>query len=164
MRDAMPNAIYLGMTGTPVSFDDRDTESVFGEYVDVYDMIAAQEDGAVVPVSYESRIIELTFNEAERQALMEDFIENTEEEDESEQSKTISRYTRLEELAISNGRIEVLAEDLVTHWENRKEAVSGKAMIVAVSRKAAVALYDAITNIKKNGILTIFIRAISKLL
>lgn len=149
MRDAMPNAIYLGMTGTPVSFDDRDTESVFGEYVDVYDMIAAQEDGAVVPVSYESRIIELTFNEAERQALMEDFIENTEEEDESEQSKTISRYTRLEELAISNGRIEVLAEDLVTHWENRKEAVAGKAMIVAVSRKAAVALYDAITNIKK---------------
>jgi type I restriction enzyme R subunit len=149
MRDAMPNAIYLGMTGTPISFDDRDTESVFGEYVDVYDMIAAQEDGAVVPVSYESRIIELTFNEAERQALMEDFIENTEEEDESEQSKTISRYTRLEELAISNGRIEVLAEDLVTHWENRKEAVAGKAMIVAVSRKAAVALYDAITNIKK---------------
>lgn len=149
MRDAMPNAIYLGMTGTPVSFDDRDTESVFGEYVDVYDMIAAQEDGAVVPVSYESRIIELTFNEAERQALMEDFIENTEEEDESEQSKTISRYTRLEELAISNGRIEVLAEDLVAHWENRKEAVTGKAMIVAVSRKAAVALYDAITNIKK---------------
>ncbi|AMJ56635.1 hypothetical protein AXG53_08265 [Stenotrophomonas sp. KCTC 12332] len=70
MRDALPNAIYLGMTGTPVSLDDRDTEAVFGTYVDVYDMIAAQEDEAVVPVSYESRIIELRFNEAEKQALM----------------------------------------------------------------------------------------------
>lgn len=150
MRDAMPNAIYLGMTGTPVSFDDRDTESVFGTYVDVYDMIAAQEDKAVVPVSYESRIIELSFNEADKQALMNEFIENTEEEDESEQAKTISRYTRLEELAMANGRVEILAQDFVEHWENRKEAVNGKAMIVAVSRQAAVAIYDAITDLRKD--------------
>jgi type I restriction enzyme R subunit len=86
MRDALPNAIYLGMTGTPVSLDDRDTEAVFGTYVDVYDMIAAQEDEAIVPVSYESRIIELRFNEAEKQSLMDEFLEATEDEDEQEQN------------------------------------------------------------------------------
>ncbi|EPJ8445692.1 type I restriction endonuclease subunit R, partial [Pseudomonas aeruginosa] len=94
MRDALPKAIYLGMTGTPVSDDDRDTEEVFGSCVDIYDMIAAQEDEAVVPVSYESRIIELRFNEAEKQDLLEEFLEATETEDESEQNKTASRLTR----------------------------------------------------------------------
>jgi type I restriction enzyme R subunit len=148
MRDAMPNAIYLGMTGTPISFDDRDTESVFGSYVDVYDMIAAQDDGAVVPVSYESRIIELAFNEADRQALVEEFIENTEEEDETEQSKTISRYTRLEALAMADGRLQTLAEDLIAHWELRQEAVAGKAMVVSISREAAVRLYDEVIKLR----------------
>ncbi len=99
MRDALPNAIYLGMTGTPISLDDRDTEAVFGTYVDVYDMIAAQEDEAVVPVSYESRIIELRFNEAEKQALMDEFLVATEDEDEDEQTRTVSRLTRLEKEA-----------------------------------------------------------------
>ncbi|MFC5571125.1 type I restriction endonuclease subunit R [Lysobacter yangpyeongensis] len=148
MRDALPNAIYLGMTGTPVSLDDRDTEAVFGTYVDVYDMIAAQEDEAVVPVSYESRIIELRFNEAEKQALMDEFIDVTEGEDESEQTKTVSRLTRLEALAIADGRLEVLAADLVAHWEARKESVAGKAMIVAISREAAVRLYDEIVKLR----------------
>lgn len=148
MRDAMPNAIYLGMTGTPISMDDRDTESVFGSYVDVYDMIAAQEDGAVVPVSYESRIIELRFNEAEKQALMEEFIEVTETEDESEQNKTSSRLTRLEALAMADGRLETLAEDLVAHWEARKETMAGKAMVVAISREAAVRLFDELVKLR----------------
>lgn len=148
MRDAMPNAIYLGMTGTPISFDDRDTESVFGSYVDVYDMIAAQDDGAVVPVSYESRIIELKFNEAEKQSLMDEFIENTEDEDESEQAKTASRLTRLEALAMADGRLEVLAQDLIQHWELRQEQLSGKAMIVSISREAAVRLYDEIIKLR----------------
>lgn len=144
MRDALPNAIYLGMTGTPISMDDKDTEAVFGTYVDVYDMQAAQEDGAVVPVSYESRIIELKFNEAERQALIDEFVENTESESEDEQTKTASRYTRLEELAIADGRLKTLAEDLVSHWETRTESMKGKAMVVAVSRQAAISLYDEI--------------------
>lgn len=148
MRDAMPNAIYLGMTGTPISFDDRDTESVFGTYVDVYDMIAAQDDGAVVPVSYESRIIELKFNEAEKQSLMEDFLENTEDEDASEQAKTTSRLTRLEALAMADGRLQVLAQDLIDHWELRKEQVSGKAMVVSISREAAVKLYDEVIKLR----------------
>lgn len=148
MRDALPNAIYLGMTGTPVSLDDRDTEAVFGTYVDVYDMIAAQEDEAVVPVSYESRIIELRFNEAEKQALMDEFLETTEDEDEREQGQTISRLTRLEALAMADGRLAVLAADLIAHWEARKEQVDGKAMIVAVSREAAVRLFDEIVRLR----------------
>lgn len=148
MRDALPNAIYLGMTGTPVSLDDRDTEAVFGTYVDVYDMIAAQEDEAVVPVSYESRIIELRFNEAEKQALMDEFLDATGDEDEAEQGRTASRYTRLEALAMADGRMATLAEDLVAHWEARKESVAGKAMIVAVSREAAVRLYDEIVKLR----------------
>lgn len=148
MRDALPNAIYLGMTGTPVSLDDRDTEAVFGTYVDVYDMIAAQEDHAVVPVSYESRIVELRFNEAEKQALMDEFLEATDDEDETQQSKTVSRLTRLEALAMAEGRLDVLAADLVAHWEARTESVAGKAMIVAISREAAVRLYDAVVRLR----------------
>ena len=148
MRDALPNAIYLGMTGTPVSLNDRDTEAVFGTYVDVYDMIAAQDDEAVVPVSYESRIIELRFNEAEKQALMDEFLEVTEDEDEGEQNRTVSRYTRLEALAMAEGRLATLAADLVAHWEARKESVAGKAMIVAVSREAAVRLYDELVKLR----------------
>ncbi len=148
MRDALPNAIYLGMTGTPVSLDDRDTEAVFGSYVDVYDMIAAQEDEAVVPVSYESRIIELRFNEAEKQALMDEFLDATDDEDAAEQDRTASRHTRLEALAMADGRMATLAEDLVKHWEARKESVAGKAMIVAVSREAAVRLYDEIVKLR----------------
>ncbi len=147
MRDALPSAIYLGMTGTPVSLDDRDTEAVFGTYVDVYDMIAAQDDHAVVPVSYESRIIELRFNEAEKQSLMDEFLEMTDDEDESQQNQTVSRLTRLEALAMAEGRLEVLAADLVAHWEARTEAVTGKAMIVAISREAAIRLYDAIVKL-----------------
>ena len=148
MRDALPNAIYLGMTGTPISMDDRDTESVFGTYVDVYDMIAAQEDEAVVPVSYESRIIELRFNEAEKQALMDEFMEATDDEDEGEQNRTVSRLTRLEALAMAEGRLSTLAADLVAHWEARKESVDGKAMIVAISREAAVRLYEEIIKLR----------------
>lgn len=148
MRDALPNAIYLGMTGTPVSMDDRDTEAVFGSYVDIYDMIAAQEDEAVVPVSYESRIIELRFNEAEKQALMDEFLDATDDEDETEKGRTASRYTRLEALAMADDRIQVLAKDLVQHWQARKESVDGKGMIVAISREAAIRLYDEIVKLR----------------
>lgn len=148
MRDALPNAIYLGMTGTPISMDDRDTEAVFGTYVDVYDMVAAQEDGAVVPVSYESRIISLRFNEAERQALMDEFLEATEDEDEGEQHRTGSRLTRLEALAMAEGRLSILAADLLKHWDARTESVAGKAMIVAISREAAVRLHDEIIKLR----------------
>src|SRR5690606_29598844 len=144
MRAALPNAIYLGMTGPPVSLDDRDTEAVFGTYVDVDDMIAAPADEAVGPVCYEARRIVLRFYEAEKQALMDEFLDATGDEDEAEQDRTASRYTRLEALAMADGRMATLAEDMVAHWEARKESVAGKAMIVAVSREAAVRLYNEI--------------------
>ncbi|MFN4054074.1 MAG: type I restriction endonuclease subunit R, partial [Alishewanella aestuarii] len=150
MRDALPNAIYLGMTGTPISSDDRDTEAVFGTYVDIYDMVDAQEDGAVVPVSYESRIIELSFNEAEKQNLLKEFMDNTIHEDATQKSKTASRLTRMEELATSEQRLKALANDLVEHWEHRKEQMNGKAMIVAISRSAAIKIYDAIIALRKD--------------
>jgi type I restriction enzyme, R subunit len=148
MRDALPNAIYLGMTGTPVSLDDRDTEAVFGTYVDIYDMLDAQDDEAVVPVSYESRIIELRFNEAEKQALMDEFLDVTEDEDEDRQGATVSRMTRLEALAMAEGRLQTLARDLVDHWETRRAAIEGKAMVVAISREAAVRLFDEIVALR----------------
>ncbi|WP_419604127.1 type I restriction endonuclease subunit R, partial [Thiolapillus sp.] len=148
MRDSLPNAIYLGMTGTPISQEDKDTQAVFGSYVDVYDMIAAQSDEAVVPVHYESRIIELEFNEAEKQALMDEFMEITEDEDTDSQNRTVSNLTRLEALAMADGRLERQAKDLVGHWELRKESLPGKAMIVAISREAAVRLFDEITALR----------------
>lgn len=148
MRQALPNAIYLGMTGTPVSLDDRDTEGVFGTYVDIYDMIAAQEDEAVVPISYESRIIELKFNDAEKQALMNEFLDVTGDEDQTSQDKTVSRLTRLEAIAMAEGRLEALAKDFVAHWEARKEQMDGKAMLVAISREACVRLYNEIVKLR----------------
>ncbi len=145
MRDALPHAIYLGMTGTPVSLDDRDTEAVFGTYVDVYDMAAAQEDKAVVPISYESRVIDLSFNEADEQALREEFEAAIEEESLEEANRTISKNTRLEAIAMADGRLEKLADDLMSHWALRRESMpKGKAMVVAISREAAVRLYDAL--------------------
>lgn len=148
MRDALPNAIYLGLTGTPVSLDDRDTEAVFGSYVEIYDMMAAQDDEAVVPVSYESRIIELKFNEAEKQALMDEFISATQGDDEEEQNTYASRHTRLEAIAMADGRLEAVAADLVEHWEHRREQIAGKAMIVAISREACVRLYNEIVKLR----------------
>ncbi|MEW8509144.1 MAG: type I restriction endonuclease subunit R [Candidatus Thiodiazotropha sp.] len=150
MRDSLPNAIYLGMTGTPVSLDDRDTEAVFGTYVDIYDMAAAQEDKAVVPISYESRVIDLSFNEADEQALREEFQAAVEEESREEANRTISKNTRLEAIAMADGRLEEVAHDLVAHWTLRRESMpKGKAMVVAISREAAVRLYDAL--IAKGG-------------
>jgi type I restriction enzyme R subunit len=148
MRQALPNAIYLGMTGTPVSLSDRDTEGVFGSYVDVYDMISAQEDQSVVPVSYESRVIELDFNEAERQSLKNEFLEVTREDDEDAQNRAVSRFTRLEAIAMAEGRLEKLAHDLVDHWDMRLESIPGKAMVVAISRKACVGLYNEIVKLR----------------
>ncbi len=145
MRDALPNALYLGMTGTPVSLDDRDTEAVFGTYVDIYDMASAQEDKAVVPIAYESRVIDLAFNEADEQAIRAEFAAVTEEESREETLRTVSRTTRLEAIAMAEGRLEQLARDLLAHWAIRRDSMpQGKAMIVAISREAAVRLYEAL--------------------
>ena len=144
MHDALPNALYLGLTGTPISENDRDTEAVFGTYVDIYDVLASQKDGTTVPIHYEQRIIDLAVNQVELDSLdaeLEDLLENDPEE---QNSRTISALARLESIAMADGRMEKLADDLVKHWDERLEAIEGKGMIVAISRKAAVALYDEI--------------------
>lgn len=148
MRDAMPNAIYLGMTGTPVAGDERDTEAVFGDYVDVYDVRASQDDGTTVPIFYESRIIKLALNEAQRAELDADLEELTNDDSDDERGAAASRLARLESIAMADGRIDKLAADLVSHWEKRVATLDGKGMIVAMSRPAAVALYDAIVALR----------------
>ena len=144
MREALPRAVYLGMTGTPISKDDKDTQAVFGEYVDIYDVLSSQRDGTTVPIHYESRIIDLAVNIDELEELDEDLDELLESEDDDEKSHAVSRLARLESIAMADGRLEKLAFDLVTHWDSRLDVMDGKAMVVAMSRPAAVALYDEI--------------------
>ena len=148
MREALPKAVYLGLTGTPISQDDKDTQAVFGEYVDIYDVLSSQRDGTTVPIHYESRIIDLAVNVEELEDLDEDLDELLESEDEAEKSHAVSRLARLESIAMAEGRLERLASDLVAHWESRLEVMDGKAMIVAMSRPAAVALYDEIIKVR----------------
>ncbi len=144
MRDALPNALYLGLTGTPISENDRDTEAVFGTYVDIYDVMASQKDGTTVPIHYEQRIIDLSVNKAELDDIDDELEELLEDDPEEQNSKTKSMLARLESIAMANNRMATLADDLVEHWDRRLEALDGKAMIVAISRKAAVAIYDEI--------------------
>ncbi len=144
MHDALPNALYLGLTGTPISENDRDTEAVFGTYVDIYDVLASQKDGTTVPIHYEQRIIDLSVNKSELDSLDEELDALLEDDPEEQSNKTISTLARLESIAMADGRLEKLADDLVQHWDERLEALDGKGMIVAISRKAAVALYDEI--------------------
>jgi type I restriction enzyme R subunit len=144
MHDALPNALYLGMTGTPISENDRDTEAVFGTYVDIYDVLSSQKDGTTVPIHYEQRIIDLAANKDELDSLDEELEALLEDDPEEQNNKTISTLARLESIAMADGRLEKLADDLVQHWDERLEALDGKGMIVAISRRAAVALYDEI--------------------
>ena len=144
MHDALPHALYLGLTGTPISENDRDTEAVFGTYVDIYDVLASQKDGTTVPIHYEQRIIDLSVNKGELDSLDEELDALLEDDPEEQSNKTISTLARLESIAMADGRLEKLADDLVQHWDERLEAIDGKGMIVAISRKAAVALYDEI--------------------
>ena len=144
MHGALPNALYLGLTGTQISENDRDTEAVFGTYVDIYDVLASQKDGTTVPIHYEQRIIDLAVNQVELDSLDEELEVLLEDDPEEQNSRTISALARLESIAMADGRMEKLADDLVTHWDERLEAIDGKGMIVAISRKAAVALYDEI--------------------
>lgn len=148
MRDAFPKATFLGLTGTPISEDDRDTEGVFGPYVDIYDVIASQNDKTTVPIHYEGRIIELAYNEAIEPELDAELDDLTESDDSETRQQAISRLARLESVAMASDRLGKLASDLVEHWGRRLEALDGKAMIVAISRRAGVALYDEIVRLR----------------
>ncbi|MGE3320523.1 MAG: type I restriction endonuclease subunit R, partial [Candidatus Berkiella sp.] len=148
LRDALPNATFVAFTGTPVSSEDRDTRAVFGDYIHVYDMQQAKEDGATVAIYYESRLAKLGLKESELQHIDEDVDELAEDEEEYEQSRLKSRWAALEGIVGAEPRIAQVAADLVTHFEERNRAQTGKAMIVAMSREICVHLYNAIIKLR----------------
>jgi type I restriction enzyme R subunit len=149
LRDGLPNATFVGFTGTPVETDDKDTRAVFGDYVSVYDIQDAVDDGATVPIYYESRLAKLDINKAEIEQLS-DQVEEIFEDEESlalrEAGKT--KWAALEKLVGAEPRIKEVASDLVKHFEARIAAVEGKAMIVAMSRQICVDLFDAIVDLR----------------
>ncbi len=143
MRDALPNATFLGFTGTPLDRDDRSTQRVFGDYADVYDIRQAVEDGATTPLYYESRIVKLTVDEAGVEEAEKTIAHTAAVEDAGEDVEENTRI-RLCDIVGAQERIERLADFIVEHWEKRREAMEGKAMIVTMSRDIAARLYEAI--------------------
>jgi type I restriction enzyme R subunit len=148
LRDALPNATFVAFTGTPISTEDKDTRSVFGEYVSIYDIEQAVKDGATVPIYYESRLAKLELA-AEQMPIIDAEIDDlTEDDEESDKAKYLRRWAALEKVVGAPPRIKKVAEDLVKHFENRTSAMDGKAMIVAMSREICVHLYDAIVALR----------------
>jgi len=148
LRDALPNATFVAFTGTPVSSEDRDTRAVFGDYISVYDMQQAKEDGATVAIYYESRLAKLKLKEEELPHIDDEVDELAEDEEESTQSKLKSRWAALEKVVGAGPRVTSVAADLVAHFEERSKAQSGKAMVVAMSRDICVHLYDEIVKLR----------------
>jgi len=149
LRDALSNATFIGFTGTPVALEDKDTRAVFGDYVSIYDIQDAVDDGATVPIYYESRLAKLDVNQAEIDALnaqVDEVIED--EEDLVSREKAKSDWTALAKLVGSKPRLEQVAADLVQHFETRTAALEGKAMIVCMSRDICAELYKAIIDIR----------------
>ncbi|MBF8161704.1 type I restriction endonuclease subunit R [Pseudomonas mendocina] len=144
LRDALPNATFVAFTGTPVSSEDRDTRAVFGDYIHVYDMQQAKEDGATVAIYYESRLAKLSLKDSELAHIDDEVDELAEDEEEDQQSRLKSRWAALEKVVGAEPRIKSVAADLVTHFEERNQAQSGKAMVVAMSREICVHLYNEI--------------------
>ena len=144
MRDALPNASFIGFTGTPIEKNDANTRAVFGDYISVYDIQQAVTDGATVPIYYESRIAKLGLIEQELPRLDTEFDEITEGEEESAVERLKTKWAALEALVGDPKRIKVIAKDLVEHFERRQEAMQGKAMVVCMSRRICVDLLNAI--------------------
>ncbi len=144
MRDALPNASFIGFTGTPIEKADANTKAVFGEYISVYDIQQAVVDGATVPIYYESRLAQIDLVEAEKPHIDQNFEEATEGEEVERKEKLKGKWAQQEALVGAPHRIELIARDLVTHYEQRSEALDGKAMVVVMSRRIAVALYAAL--------------------
>ena len=147
MREALPHATYLGFTGTPVEGTDKNTPAVFGSYVDIYDIAQAVEDKTTVPISYESRLAKVTLNQ-EGKALVKELDPLLEKEGLSETQKIKAKMTQLEALVGSEDRIKHIAEDIVTHFEQRQSVFRGKGIIVSMSRRIAVHLYDEIVKLR----------------
>jgi type I restriction enzyme R subunit len=148
MRDALPRASFIGFTGTPIELADASTRAVFGDYISVYDIQRAVQDRATVPIYYESRLAKLTLNDAERPRIDPDFEEATEGEEVERKEKLKSKWAQLEAVVGSEKRTALVAQDIVAHFEKRLEAMDGKAMIVCMSRRICVELYQEITRLR----------------
>ena len=148
LRDALPHATFVAFTGTPVSSTDRDTRAVFGDYIHVYDMQQAREDGATVAIYYESRLAKLKLKDGELPQIDDEVDELAEDEEESTQARLKSKWAALEKLIGAQPRVQNVAADLVAHFEARNQAQDGKAMAVAMSREICVHLYDEIVKLR----------------
>lgn len=147
MRDALPNATYLGFTGTPIENTDVNTPAVFGNYVDIYDIAQAVEDGATVRIYYESRLAKVNLSDEGKQ-LVDELDDELEQEDLTHTQKAKAKWAQLEALVGSENRVKNIAQDIVTHFSQRQEVFEGKGMIVSMSRRIAAELYQAIIDLK----------------
>ena len=148
LRDALPKASFIGFTGTPIEKTDANTRAVFGDYISVYDIQRAVQDKATVPIYYESRLAKLELNEAERPRIDPEFEEATEGEEVERKERLKTRWAQLEALVGTEKRLKLIAQDLVTHFERRLEALDGKAMVVCMSRRICVELHRALVALR----------------
>ena len=148
MRDALPNASFIGFTGTPIELQDANTRAVFGDYISVYDIQRAVEDRATVPIYYESRLAKLTLDEHERPKIDPGFEEATEGEEVDRKEKLKTRWAQLEAIVGAERRLKLVAGDIVAHFDQRLEAMDGKAMIVCMSRRICIDLYRELRRLR----------------
>lgn len=148
IRQALPNASFIGFTGTPIENEDKSTPAVFGGYIDVYDIEQAVQDGATVPIYYESRLVELDIDQSMRSQIDKEIDELLEAEELDKQEEYKTRNAQLEAIVGNGKRIARIAQDIVEHFENRLEVMDGKGMIVVMSRRIAIELYNVITQIR----------------
>lgn len=148
IRDALPHASFIGFTGTPIELGDRNTRAVFGDYISIYDIQQAVEDGATVRIYYEGRLAKIDLNEDEKPHIDPDFEEVTEGEEETVKQKVKTKWARIEAMVGTEKRLALVADDIVKHFEQRLELNYGKGMIVCMSRRICVDLYDAIIKLR----------------
>ena len=148
MRDALPNASFVGFTGTPIEQADANTRAVFGDYISVYDIQQAVLDGATVPIYYENRLARLTLDEGAHALIDEEFDEATEGEEIERKERLKTRWAQLEAIVGSEQRVRLIAEDIVEHYEQRLDAIEGKAMIVCMSRRICIDLYRELVRLR----------------
>ena len=148
MRDALPNASFIGFTGTPIELADASTRAVFGDHISVYDIQRAVEDGATVPIYYESRLARLGLDERERPTIDAGFEEVTEGEEVDRREKLKTKWAQLEAIVGAEKRVALVARDIVEHFEGRQEAMDGKAMVVCMSRRICIDLYRELTRLR----------------
>ncbi len=152
LRDGLPNATFIGFTGTPIESKDKSTRNVFGDYIDVYDLTQAVNDGATVKVYYEPRLAKVELPKSALDKLDDAFADATSGSEEEAKERLKSRWAQIEAVVGSDKRISELAQDIVSHWEARKEVLAGKAIIVTMSRRIAVALYVEIGKLRPQWI------------